>query len=249
MLKRLAAAVTAATLAATTASAFDIGAMTAEEREAFRSEIRRYLLDDPEVLLEAIAVLEKRQTQEQTSLDTELVQENADQIFADGHSWEGGNPGGDVTIIEFIDYRCGFCRRAHPEVSELIGSDGNVRFIVKELPILGEQSLLASKFALAVKQVEGDSAYAETHDALMTMRAAVTDLSLFELSKRLGYDSETVMDAMGSDAVQRAISQNHALAQRLRIEGTPTFVFGDRIVRGYVQLEEMHSILADLRKP
>ncbi len=248
MLKRLALAFAAAALAATTASAFDIGAMTVEEREAFRAEVRAYLLDDPEVLLEAIAVLEERKANQQASLDIDLVQVNADQIFGDGHSWEGGNPDGDITVVEFLDYRCGFCRRAHPEVGELITSDGNIRFIIKELPILGEQSLLASRFALAVKQVEGDDAYAETHDALMAMRAEVTDLSLSELSNRLGYDSESVMEAMDGEAVQRAISENHALAQRLQIEGTPSFIFGDRMIRGYVPLDHMRDILAEFRE-
>ncbi len=248
MLKRFALAVAAAALAATAASAFDVRAMTVEERETFRAEVRAYLLDDPEVLLEAIAVLEERKANQQASLDMDLVQVNADQIFGDGHSWEGGNPDGDITVVEFLDYRCGFCRRAHPEVSELIASDGNIRFIIKELPILGEQSLLASRFALAVKQVEGDDAYAETHDALMNMRAEVTDLILFELSSQLGYDSGSVMEAMDDEAVQRAIGENHALAQRLRIEGTPSFIFGDQVIRGYVPLDHMRDILAEFRE-
>lgn len=247
MLKRIVTAAMAAALAGTSAYAFDIDTMTVEERDAFRAEIRAYLLDDPEVLLEAIAALEEREANEQTSTDMDLVRVNADRIFEDGHSWVGGNPEGDVTVVEFLDYRCGFCKRAHPEVSELISSDGNIRYIVKEFPILGEQSLQASRFALAVKQINGNDAYAKTHDELMTMRAEVNDLSLSKLSERLGYDTEAVMNAMEGEAVQRAISENHALAQRLRIEGTPSFVFGDRMVRGYVPLEQMRGIIADLR--
>ncbi len=247
MLRRLVTALAAAALLGTPTLAFDIGAMNTEERETFRAEIRAYLLEHPEVLLDAIAVLEERNSSEQANVDVQLVRANADQIFNDGHSWVGGNPDGDITIVEFLDYRCGFCRRAHPEVSELIASDGNIRYIIKEFPILGEQSVLASSFALAVKQVEGDDAYAEIHDAMMTMRADVNELSLSELSRRLGHDTEAVMEAMDSESVQLAINENHALAQRLRIEGTPSFVFGDQMVRGYVPLDQMRGIVAEIR--
>ncbi len=247
MLKRLAVTIAIATLGSPPAAAFDIGAMDDAERQAFRAEIRAYLMEHPGVLLDAIAVLEERNANERTSADMDLVRANAERIFSDGHSWVGGNPDGDVTVVEFIDYRCGYCRRAHPEVGELVASDGDIRYIVKEFPILGEQSVLASQFALAVKRVEGDSAYAEIHDALITMRADVNERSLSELSGRFGHDTRAVMDAMDSEWVQRAISENHALAQRLQIDGTPSFVFGDRLVRGYVPLERMRGIVAEYR--
>ncbi len=247
MLKRLATAAAAGAFMSMPALAFDINAMEAREREAFRAEIRTYLLDHPEVLLEAITVLEERKSNEQASTDIELVAANADLIFNDGHSWVGGNPDGDVTIVEFLDYRCGFCRRAHPEISELIASDGNIRYIVKEFPILGAQSVLASSFALAVKRVEGNDAYSEAHDALITMRSEVSERSLSELSKRLGHSRQAVMNAMNSEPVHLAINQNRALAQRLGIGGTPSFVVGDQMVRGYIPLERMQGIISEYR--
>ena len=138
------------------ALAFDMEAMSDSERTAFRAEIRAYLLDNPEVIMEAVAALEEAQNQAQAQSDIALVQANAADIFDDGYSWVGGNPDGDITLVEFLDYRCGYCRRAHGEVAQLLESDGNIRLIVKELPILGEQSLLASRFAIAAKQVAGD---------------------------------------------------------------------------------------------
>ncbi len=248
MPKQLAtAAAMALCLVGAPAAAHDLGAMTVQEREEFRAEIRAYLLDDPQVLLDAFAILEEREQKERARADMELVQMNADQLFNDGLSWIGGNPDGDVTVVEFIDYRCGFCRRAHPEIGELIASDSDIRYIIKELPVLGEQSLVASRFALAVKHIHGDDAYAETHDALMTMRGDVNDLSLTELSRQLGYETEAVFKAMDDETVERTIRENHALAQRLGINGTPGFVFGDRMVRGYVPLEQMRGIVAELR--
>jgi hypothetical protein len=119
----------AAMLAAPPAAANPFEAMTVEEREAFRAELRAYLLENPEVLEEAIAVLEERRAQLQAEADIALVTANAEALFEDAGSWVGGNPEGDITVVEFIDYRCGYCRRAYQEVEELVATDGNIRFI------------------------------------------------------------------------------------------------------------------------
>lgn len=235
-------------LTALPAVAFDIEAMTEAERQSFRGEIRDYLLDNPEVLMEAIGVLEERQAEAQAQGDVSLVRDNAEAIFEDGHSWEGGNPDGDVTVVEFMDYRCGYCRRAHPEVEELIASDGNIRYIVKEFPILGDESVLASRFALAVQQVAGDDAYARIHDRLITMRAAVSEASLIALATDEDLDADTVMAAMSDPEVARIIAENRALAQRLQINGTPSFIFGDQLLRGYAPLDAMRSVVEEQRR-
>ncbi|MCG6903983.1 MAG: DsbA family protein [Rhodobacter sp.] len=241
---------TAAALSAVLASplaAFDMNAMSDAERDQFRAEIRAYLMDNPEVLLEAINVLEERQAADQAAGDTELLQVNAEDIFRDGYSFVGGNPDGDVTVVEFLDYRCGYCKRAHPEVAELLKTDGNIRYVVKELPILGDDSVLASRFAIAVKQIEGDDAYYQTHNTLMTMRAAISEQSLTSLSDQSGYDTTAVFAAMDSDATKSVIEANRALAQRLGINGTPSFVFESQMVRGYVPLDVMREAVAEIR--
>lgn len=150
----LAAALTAAPLAAD-----GIGDMTDAERATFRAEIRDYLLQNPEVLLEAIAVLEQRQAQAETMQDQAMVMANAAALFESEHDWEGGNPEGDIVLVEFMDYRCGYCRRAQPDVERLISTDGNIRYIVKEFPILGDESIMASRFAISARQNIGDDAY------------------------------------------------------------------------------------------
>ncbi|MEL7115889.1 MAG: DsbA family protein [Pseudomonadota bacterium] len=229
------------------AAALDLDAMTDAERDAFRAEVRAYLLDNPEVLMEAIGVLEDRQAAEQAANDAELLQVNAEALFNDPTSWVGGNPDGDITVVEFLDYRCGYCRRAHPEVAELIASDGNIRLIVKEFPILGDESVLASRFALGVREVEGDGAYKEVNDALMAFRGNMTEQGLSDLSESLGYDTPAVFAAMNGEAVQQTIVNNRALGQRMGINGTPSFVFGDELVRGYVPLDGMREIIEDVR--
>ena len=131
LLKRL-STLTAVALMATSAAAVDLSEMTEEERTAFRAEVRAYLLDNPEVLMEAIAVLENREAEAQAQADVSLVSQYEDQLLNDANSWVGGNPDGDVVMVEFLDYRCGYCRRAHGEVAELLETDGNIKIIVKD---------------------------------------------------------------------------------------------------------------------
>jgi len=232
----------------TPVAALDITAMTDTERQQFRQEIRAYLLENPEVLMEAIAVLEQRQQQAQTADDSTLIATNAQALFEDQNSYLGGNPDGDVTVVEFLDYRCGFCKRAHPEVTELVNSDGNIRYIVKELPILGDQSVLASRFAISTLQNAGPEAYAKVHDALMEFRGEISQSSLKRLAKSLGLGAGQIMKAMDSDDVSAVISENRALAQRMQISGTPSFVMGAQILRGYVPLDGMKEIVAISRQ-
>ncbi len=241
------AAAFAATIAAP-AAAFDISDMTEGERADFREEIRAYLLDNPEVLMEAIGVLEARQAEAQEQGDVALVQVNAADIFEDDHSWVGGNLEGDLTIVEFMDYRCGYCRQAFPEVQELIESDGNIRYIVKEFPILGEQSVLASRFAISVKLNAGDEAYETIHNRMMTLRAEISEASLIALAEDAGLDADTIMEGMSAPEVEEIIAENRALAQRLRINGTPSFIFGDQMIRGYAPLPSMREIVKEERQ-
>jgi protein-disulfide isomerase len=229
------------------AAALDLSAMSEAEREAFRAEVRAYLLENPEVLMEAIAVLEQRQTEDQIAADRQKVAMNADELFADADAWVGGNPEGDVTVVEFMDYRCSFCRRAHPEVNALIEGDGNIRYIVKEFPILGDESVAASRFALAVRAVAGDRAYGDVHDRLMTVRGAMNEETFARVSEELGLDTDAILAEMGSPEIDRIIQENYALAQALEISGTPSFVFQTDLVRGYVPLASMEEIVQAIR--
>ena len=229
------------------AQAVDMGAMSEAEREAFRAEVRAYLLEHPEVLMEAIAILEQRQTEGQIEADRQKVAMNAAELFEDADSWVGGNPDGDVTVVEFMDYRCSYCRRAHPEVSSLIEGDGNIRYIVKEFPILGDESVAAARFALAVRAVAGDDAYAVVHDRLMTARGTMNEETFTRVAEEAGLEADAILAEMGSPDIDRIIQENYALAQALEISGTPSFVFQTDMVRGYVPLESMQGIVQAIR--
>lgn len=237
-----------AALTALPGQALDLDSMSNAEREAFRAEIRSYLLDNPEVIMEAVAVLEQRQAQAQAQNDVELVKAHEQALFEDGHSWVGGNPEGDITLVEFMDYKCGYCKRAFPEVNDLLEFDGDIKLIVKEFPILGEQSELASRFAIATLQTLGDEAYAQIHDALMVFTGDITQTALNRMAEGFGLDAAAIQAEMDSDAVTKVIAENRALAQRLNISGTPSFVMEDQMLRGYLPLDEMQRVAAEIRE-
>jgi len=241
------AALAAALALSAGAARADIADMSDTEREAFREEVRAYLLEHPDVLMEAIAVLEQRQAEAQAQGDALLVRQNAEAIFEDEGSFVTGNPDGDITIVEFMDYNCGYCKRAFPEVEALLEQDGNIRFIVKEFPILSESSVLAARFALATREVAGDAAYEAVHDALMEGRGAISQASLDRLARDLDLDAKAIRGEMQSDTVNAILARNQRLAQALQVTGTPTFVMQDMLVRGFLPLDGMREIVASLR--
>ena len=234
-------------LIASTALAGGLGDMTDAERLAFREEVRAYLLENPDVIVEAMTVLQTREDAAASDRDTALLQANAAALFQSPDDWVGGNPAGDVTVIEFMDYQCGYCRKAHAEVNELVTTDGNIRYVLKEFPILGEGSLLSSQFAISIRKIYGDDAYKAAHDALITLRGDPTVETLTRLAADLGHDPAPIFDKMGSDEVKSVILANHALANIMAISGTPTFVIKDKLLRGYLPLADMQDIVMQAR--
>lgn len=221
------------------------------ERAAFGAEVRAYLMANPQVIFEAVAEFERRNAAAQNDMDATLVEINADAIYRDGHSWVGGNPEGDLILVEFMDYRCGFCRRAQPEILSLLGSDGNIRLVIKEFPILGPQSDVMSRFAIAALQLGGDATYAQAHERLIAYEGDFTETSARLLAAELGLDAEAVVARMGGAEVDGVIAENRALAQRLQISGTPTFVMGagsaGELLRGFMPAAEMNATAQRLR--
>ena len=242
----LAATALLATLAQP-AAALDLAAMSAADKDAFGAAVRDYLMENPEVLVEAINVLESRQQAAEAQNDLQLVQTNADDIFRFAGDWVGGNPEGDVTMVEFIDYKCSYCKKAYEAVDAVLAKDSNIRFVVKEFPILSDQSVLAARFAVAARQVGGDSAYEKAHEALMGFRGDITLESLSRLATEIGLTPETVQAQMNSEAVSAVLRANAQLAERMGIAGTPAFVVGSQLLRGYAPAETMAQIIAQER--
>jgi protein-disulfide isomerase len=214
----------------------------------FGAQVRAYLMQNPEVIFEAVAEFERRNTEAQGDMDAALLQANYDALFNDGHSWVGGNPDGDIVLVEFMDYKCGFCKRAHEAVKTFMEADGNVRLILKEFPILGPESELASRFAVAVLQMAGPDAYAQVHDALMLQDDPITPESIDAMAQDLGLQMDAVLTTMRSEAVEQILLENRMLAQRLQISGTPSFVMNTEFLRGFVPADGLAEAAASLRQ-
>lgn len=227
--------------AAATAQSFDN--LSDTDRKLLHAEIRQYLLENPEILLEVIDLLEERQANQQAADDVALIDANRDQLENDGYSFIAGNPEGALTIIEFSDYQCGYCKRAHPDVKALLEQRDDVRLVLKEFPILGPASETAALAALAVLESEGPEVYEGFNDAMMTHSGRLSDEIIDLIATNQGIDVARMREAMASDEIKGRVAANLELAQAIRASGTPTFVIGDRILRGYLPLEDMLTIV------
>ncbi len=232
-----------ALLGATFAQAAGLENMTDAEREIFRAEVRAYLLDEPEVILDAIQVLEQREAQSEAQSDLNLVLANFEELTRDGYSWVGGNPDGAITIVEFSDYLCPFCKRAYPEIKILLENNDDVRFILKEFPILGPDSTLASEAAISVLINQGSEMYEAFHDSLMTNNGPMNIKVLSRLLKGVGGDVDLMLEHMDDEIVAQMIAKNQALASRMNISGTPSFLIGTEMLRGFAPASAMQNFV------
>jgi len=209
----------------------------------FAARVEAALVNNPDMILDALRKLDGRKKQDDLKADADLIAANRTALHNDAMSWVSGNPEGDITVVEFIDYKCGYCRKAHSEVAELIKSDGNIRLIIKEYPILGEESLYSARLAIATLNTLGSEAYAKIHNLLMTHSGPVNPQTAAAILAKAGLDAAAVLPALRTKQVDDQIALTSALARRLNITGTPGFVFNNQIVRGYVSLASMRTII------
>ncbi len=223
-----------------------ISDMTAAERDAFRAEIRAYLLEYPEVLMEAINILEARRKADTRQTDAALIAASTEQLYSDPNSWVFGNPDGDVTLVEFADYRCGFCKKSHPVLKELLQLDPNLRLVLKEFPILGPDSTAAARMATAAQDLDPAN-FEALNDALMRFEGQLTEAISYQIASRVGYDVAALRKRAASAEIEARIGDNYALARTLGLRGTPSFILGNQIIRGYLPLDQMQAAVAEAR--
>ncbi len=216
------------------------------EREKIESVVKEYLRNNPEVIIEAIRNLRERQERkkhEQTKANLVKLQ---GELLSDPDTPVGGNPKGSVSIVEFFDYRCGYCKRAFPDLVKLIESDKNIRFVFKEFPILGPQSVTASKVGLAAWILD-KSKYQAFHKAMMGAKGALPENRVMNFATQSGYDVKALQKAMADPRVEATIEKTYNLAKALDINGTPAFVIGNQIIRGAVDLETLKTLVSEAR--
>tara|TARA_Y100000589_G_scaffold319159_1_gene347418 strand:- start:796 stop:1488 length:693 start_codon:yes stop_codon:yes gene_type:complete len=227
--------------------AFDLNNMTSADREKLQKEIRRFILENPDIIFEAADLVRKREAALEIKEDEELIRSNFEELFYDNYSYVGGNPNGEMTLVEFVDYKCSYCRKASEIVRKFLEEDQNIRFIVKEFPILGEASLISSKFAIAVKNVGGPEKYKLVHDILLTLTAEPSEPYLRRIAVELQINPEELLEAMESEPVLQEISRTAKLAKKLKISGTPTFILDDQFLRGFVPLDVFLQVAQSVR--
>ena len=206
--------------------------------------IRSYILENPEVIIEAVQRLQARQRAAEENQANTVIQARADELFNDPNSPTGGNAEGDVTLVEFFDYNCPYCRRVAPVMAEAEAADSNLRIVYKEFPILGPDSLYAAKAALAAHR---QGRYEVFHKALMLVEGAANEESILAVAAEVGLDVDRLKTDLKDPEIQAAIDRNAALAQALRITGTPGFVVGEQILRGATDVETLRALISDAR--
>ena len=208
--------------------------------------IRNYLIRHPDAVAEAIQAYMEKGGITDTQSKAALALFHND-IYADGYSIAGANVNGDVTVVEFFDYRCPYCKQLYPELHEALRRDGNIRLLYKELPVLGPDSLLASQFAIAVALHQPDK-YAAFHDGLMQTRGALTEEYILQVARESGVDVAALRQDRQDVKIDQAIQANLKLADQLRVTGTPAFVIGDNMINGPIPADRFRELIATARK-
>jgi protein-disulfide isomerase len=219
--------------------------VTPEQKEAFERIIHDYLLQHPEVLVQALQSAEDKMKAESEADTRTALAEKHQALVADPTSPVAGNPNGDVTIVEFFDYRCPYCKEVEPSLEALLRDDGKIRIVYKEFPILGKDSVTATRVALAaVKQGRYDA----FHAAMMATKGHIDQQVVMQVAKTAGLDLDRVKKDMQGQDVDDIIKRNYDLAQSLDIKGTPAFIIGGELVPGAIDIAALKEKIAAARK-
>ena len=200
--------------------------------------------ENPQIIMETVQLLEMQQAADQATAQADVLENQRQLLERDPNAPVLGNPDGDVTVVEFFDYNCPYCRQAMSEVQGLLDADRNVRLVYREWPILSEGSVFAAKAALAARE---QGKYEEFHWALMGLKGRVEEASVMRLAEEIGLDIEQLRADMEAPEVQDHIDASMRLAQALGFNGTPSFVIGDNLVPGYVEQEQLESLVEKAR--
>ena len=210
--------------------------------------IRKFILANPEIILESLKRYEEKVESDTKTIERQIIKKELAMLATKNTSYIGGNTNGSVTLIEFLDYKCGYCKKAHGQILELIDSNPEIRFVVKEFPILGDESIIASKASVAVFLDQGSNIYKTFTEKLLKFNGRITIDSIQNLLKSVGGKTERIQKLMESKTVYNILNSNYNLAKKLKIRGTPTFIIGTEIVRGYKDVEELQIIINKVKQ-
>ena len=214
------------------------------EEQSIKEIVRQYLLDHPEVIIQSLQAYQAQQKLAEEEQQREALKAQMAALTQDPNAPVIGNPEGDVVVVEFFDYRCSYCKKVVNDLRQVVEEDGNIRLVMKEFPILGPESQLAARAALAsVKQ----DRYEEFHFAMMTARSQINEASIMAIAETSGIDTERLKQDMDADEITAMLQKNYELAQSLGIRGTPAFVIGDELYPGALDLKTLKALVAQAR--
>lgn len=246
--RRLSAALFVAAAVACTATAGTARAdepFTPEQKAAVEAIVRDYIARNPDLVLEAIAAIEARQKAEKEQAAQAALVAHRDVLERSAGDPVLGNPDGDVTIVEFFDYQCGYCKTMAGPMQDLVQSDGRVRWVLKEFPILGPESVTAARASLAAAR---QGKYESFHFTLMSLRGRLSEPAIWQAAAEVGLDLERLRKDMSDPQIAARIDANYRLAQALQIEGTPAFTIGSTVVPGAAPKEHLAELVRKVRE-
>ena len=217
------------------------------DRPAVETIIREYLLANPELFLEVQQALEAKQEASKQAQQMATLEEKKELLYNSPNQMIIGDPNAPITVVEFFDYNCGFCKRAHSDMERIVGENKDVKFIMKEFPVLGEPSLEAHRVSLALIK-HNPELYADFHNKLLSQEGRKDGQSAMDLAVSLGADGETLKASANDPAIMAAIGEAYELADGLGITGTPSYVIGNEVVFGAVGYDRLMPKITALRK-
>ena len=222
---------------------------TDAQRGEIEQIMKNYLLSHPEVLQEVVAELEKKQAATESDRSKDAIAKNQEAIFNSQHQIVLGNPKGDVTLVEFFDYNCGYCKRTLGDMAELLKSDSKLRVVLKEFPVLGPGSIEAAQVSVAARmQDKGAKKFFDFHQKLMGGRGQADRAKAIAAAKEAGFDIARLEKDSQSAEVKSSLAESMKLAETLGINGTPSFVVGDALVPGAVGLDNLRQKIKEARR-
>lgn len=217
------------------------------DRAQIEGVVREYILKNPELIEEALVILEAKRKAEEAAKRKEMLSKNGEMLFNSTRQVVLGNPEGDVTVVEFFDYNCGVCRRAFNDMQRILKEDGNVRFVLKEFPILGRGSNEAARVAIALNLTAPEK-YGEFHNLMFSQRGTANEARALATVEKLGVDMAALRANMNAPEVIATVEEVYALANGLGLNGTPSYVIGDEVYGGLIGHAKMKSAIAGVRE-
>jgi protein-disulfide isomerase len=240
-LRPFAAALFAILIAMPAATPARAQSFTADQRGEIERIVKEYLLSHPEFLQEVMSELEKRQAVAEAEKHRAAVKQYSEAIFSSPRQVTLGNTQGDVTVVEFFDYNCGYCKRAMSDMLDLMKNDAKLKFVLKEFPVLGEGSMQAAQVAAAVRMQDksGGKKYLEFHQKMLTGRGQADKARALAVAKEIGMDVARIEKDIAGEEVKATLEESFKLAEALGLNGTPSYVVGNDVVVGAVGLNTL----------